>query len=122
MITKEDAITLIKTEYLRLDRITHVNTESINIKISSRLTRKFGYFEVKYKNVFSRPTLSITISDKILSHKEVFLDVIRHEYSHAVVYLRYPKQKHGHDIVWKNVCREVGCTPKATRKALDSTD
>jgi len=121
MITKEEALSLIKTEYRRLDQITHVNTESIIIKISTRLTRKFGYFEVKNKNAFSGPSLSIMISDQILSDEEIFCDVIKHEYAHAVVYLRYPKQNHGHDIIWKNVCTEVGCIPKATRKALNYT-
>ena len=115
-MNKTEALAYIKTEYARLDKITGVDTSIVQIKLSSRLTRKLGYFAVKKKNVFSRPELSITISDKILDSAEIFIDVIRHEYAHAVVYLRYPRQSHGHDAVWKSVCKEVGCIPRATRK------
>ena len=115
-MNKTEALAYIKTEYARLDKITGVDTSFIQVKLSSRLTRKLGYFAVKKKNVFSKPELSITISDKIIDSPEIFIDVIRHEYAHAVVYLRYPRQSHGHDSVWKSVCKEVGCIPKATRK------
>ena len=115
-MNKTEALAYIKTEYARLDKITGVDTSSVQVKLSSRLTRKLGYFAVKKKNAFSRAELSITISDKIIDSPEIFIDVIRHEYAHAVVYLRYPRQSHGHDAVWKSACKEVGCIPRATRK------
>jgi len=112
MITKEEAIDLIKAEYKRLDQITRLNTESIEIKISSRLKSTYGYFSVKKnKSVIS---MSITISDKIFFNEKFFYDVIRHEYAHAAVYLLFPNENHGHDRIWKSVCLLVGCPPKAT--------
>ena len=60
--------------------------------------------------------MQIRISDRILNDPELFLDVIRHEYAHAIVHIRHPHRKHVHDDVWKAACIEVGCIPKATRK------
>jgi len=116
MINKEQAIELIKAEYKRLDTITGINSEKIELKLSSRLKSRLGYFQVDRKHIFAFPKLSITISAKILKSDELFYDVIRHEYAHAVCYLRHPLQKHGHDKTWKDVCREVGCNPRATTK------
>ena len=116
-MTKEDALRYIKTEYERLDQVCRVDTSGIKISISSRMTRQLGCFSVK-RTGFSEE-LSIKISERILSDEEVFLDVIRHEYAHAVVHIRHPKRKHVHDDVWKAACIEVGCEPKATRKMDD---
>ena len=119
MIEKNEALRLIRSEYDRLDRICRVDTSGITLKLSSRMTRRFGCFSVKRKYCFSAPEMTVTISEQTLSDDALFLDVIRHEYAHAAVFLRDPRRSHGHDAVWKAVCREVGCEPKATRKAPD---
>ena len=115
-----EATEYIKTEYRRLDRICHVDTSGIAIKISSRMTRQLGCFSYK-KRGFSE-SLEIKISAGILDDPALFLDVIRHEYAHAVVHIRYPRRRHLHDDVWKAVCLEVGCIPKATVKAGTSKE
>lgn len=110
-----------RTEYDRLDRICGVDSSGIKLAVSGRMTSKFGCFTIKRRTAFSRPELSITIAARTLADDAVFLDVIRHEYAHAVVYLRDPRHRHAHDAVWKAVCREVGCTPRATRKETVAT-
>ena len=114
MIDKVSSIQFIKNEYARLDQICKVDTSNIEIIISSRMTRQLGCFTYK-RNGFTKK-LQIKISARIINETELFLDVIRHEYAHAVVYLRHPHQKHLHDSVWKSVCAEVGCTPRAAIK------
>ena len=116
MISREQAPELIRTEYKRLDSITGINSEKIEIKLSSRLTSRLGYFQADRRHIFAFPKLSITISTRILKSDDLFYDVIRHEYAHAVCYIKQPLQKHGHDKVWKDVCRLVGCSPRATTK------
>jgi len=118
MIIRETAVALIKAEYERLDGICGVDTGGLEIRLSSRMTRKLGCFEVKPCGVFKRPVLSVSISERILTDEELFYDVIRHEYAHAVVYIRYPKERHCHDKTWKDICLKIGCSPKATVKDI----
>jgi len=108
-----DDIERIRTEYNRLDLLTGIDTRAVEIIISKRLSKKLGYFSIQHESLFSRK-LSIVISKKAFKNDELLLDVIRHEYAHALVYLRHPLEKHGHDKVWKSACKEVGCNPKAT--------
>ena len=97
----------IRAEYDRLDAITGVDTSGVEIKFSSRSVRRYGY--CKYKNW--TPVL-ITIAAFLLDDEEQFWDTVRHEYAHALVKLRAPKEKHGHDKVWKAACIEIGCRPE----------
>ena len=113
-MTKEEVLEYINSEYRRLDSICGVNTSGIEVSLSNRMTRQLGCFTYK-RNGFTKK-LQIKISTRIINDTELFLDVIRHEYAHAVVYLRHPHQKHLHDSVWKSVCAEVGCTPRAAIK------
>ena len=113
-MTKDEAIKFIRTEYDRLDKICNVDTSKIDISISGRMTRKLGMFIIE-KKLF-REELSIRISSRIIDDENLFMDVIRHEYAHAIVHIRDPRHRHLHDKVWKNACREVGCIPRATRR------
>lgn len=112
-----DLIQTIRTEYDRLDRITGVDTKPVQIKISGRMTRTLGLF--KQGSKLRGTPMEIVISKRICDDEDLFLDVIRHEYAHMIVYLRAPREKHVHDSVWKAACMEVGCEPKATRKTTD---
>ncbi len=103
----------IRREYDRLDRICSVDTSKIILKLNNA-QKRLGSFT--YKPGFPRGVLTITISGKVLNDEELFIDTIRHEYAHAVVFIRHPFSRHAHDKVWKAVCREVGCTPRATVK------
>ncbi len=98
----------IRREYDRLDALCGVDTSSVALRISTRAAKRLG--SCRYAG---RAVERITISDFVLSAPdEVFYDTIRHEYAHALVKLRFPRERHGHDALWKAACREVGCTPE----------
>lgn len=103
----------IRREYDRLDEVCSVDTSRVEIQLNNA-RKRLGSFQ--YKAGFPRGILTVTISRKVLDDEALFLDTIRHEYAHAVVFIRHPFSRHGHDKVWKAVCREVGCTPRATVK------
>lgn len=107
-------IQTIRNEYDRLDKITGVNTSAVQIRLSGRMTKTLGQFKTGNKR--RGIPMEIVISKKVCGDEELFLDVIRHEYAHMIVYLRAPEERHVHDHIWKNACIEVGCIPKATRK------
>ena len=98
----------VRREYDRLDALCGVDTTPVALRISKRAAKRLG--SCKY---VGSAVESITISDFVLdAADEVFYDTIRHEYAHALVKLRFPREKHGHDALWKAACREVGCRPE----------
>ena len=108
MHTLED----IRREYDRLDALCGADTSGIEIAVSKRMVKRLGCF--RYPRTPGGRPPRITISALLLTEEEAFWDTVRHEYAHAVVWLRHPGEDHGHDDLWKAVCREVGCTPKST--------
>ena len=99
----------VRREYDRLDRLVGVDTSKIELKISRRAVRQLGSFRSPTRGAGK---LRITLSALILDDDEQFWDTVRHEYAHAAVYLLHPGEKHGHDRVWRDMCRLVGCSPK----------
>ncbi len=111
----------IRTEYDRLDRLLSADTSEVEIVISPRSVKRLGSFRFPEKNVpplLAKP-LQISISAVAMEDENLFWDTIRHEYAHAVVYLTHPGEHHGHDEVWKSVCRRIGCAPKSTAAASE---
>lgn len=111
----------IRTEYDRLDRLLGVDTTDLEISISPHRGKRLGTFRSPGGDVppmFAGPP-RISISAAVMENDELFLDTIRHEYAHAVVWLTHPGEHHGHDAVWKAVCLRIGCTPKGTVEASD---
>ena len=98
----------VRAEYDRLDRMIGINTRNIELKISRRAVRQLGSFRSPARG---RGPLRITLSALILDDDAQFWDTVRHEYAHAAVYLLHPGEKHGHDAVWRDMCRRVGCDP-----------
>lgn len=98
----------VRTEYDRLDRIVGINTSGIELRISRRAVKQLGSFRSPV--VPGSAPLRITFSSLILDDDEQFWDTVRHEYAHAAVYLLHPGEKHGHDAVWRQMCRLVGCS------------
>lgn len=107
----------IRAEYDRLDRLCGVDTSAIPVVISRRMVKRLGCF--RYPRTPGGKPPQISISALLLEEDEPFWNTVRHEYAHAVVWLRHPGESHGHDAVWKSVCREVGCTPKSTAPATE---
>lgn len=110
--TKRYTLEDIRREYDRLDALCGIDTSQIELHISSRMVKRLGHFRYPI-NGGSAP-LRITISQAILGDEAQFYDTIRHEYAHAAVYLLHPNEQHGHDKVWQDMCRRVGCNPKST--------
>lgn len=98
----------VRTEYDRLDRIVGIDTSGIELRISGRAVRQLGSFRCPAAP--GSAPLRITFSSLILDDDEQFWDTVRHEYAHAAVYLLHPGEKHGHDAVWRQMCRLVGCS------------
>lgn len=99
----------VRREYDRLDRLLGVDTTGIELRISKRAVRQLGSFRVPTRG---GGPLRITLSALILDDDQQFWDTVRHEYAHAAVHLLSPGERHGHDRVWKEMCRRVGCTPR----------
>jgi len=62
--------------------------------------------EVKRNGVCSHKKKTLAFNPKI-NHKrtmELFINTVLHEIAHALV-----GPNHGHDMVWKNKAREIGC-------------
>jgi hypothetical protein len=98
----------IRREYDRLDRLCGVDTKPVALRVSTRASKRLGCCKYVGSTVES-----VTISDFVMRADDgVFLDTIRHEYAHALVKLRRPRERHGHDAVWKAACVEVGCEPQ----------
>lgn len=112
---KERIISAVRAEYRRLDAVCGVDSSACAIRLSSRMKRRLGSFSVIPQGLL-RKRLEIAISERIAGDSELFTDVIRHEYAHLLVYLRHPRERHGHDAVWKAAAREVGCIPRASRR------
>ncbi len=98
----------VRREYDRLDALCGVNTRAVPLLVSTRAKKRLG--SCKYSG---SAVAGVTISDFVFgAPDEVFYDTIRHEYAHALVKLRRPRERHGHDAVWKAACLEVGCAPE----------
>lgn len=53
-----------------------------------------------------------------LNEEEDIEDTILHEIAHALSFTRHGKKGTGHGRLWKDICIEIGATPKATHKGL----
>ena len=96
----------IRAEYDRLDRQLGLDTREIALSFSGRMTSRFGVC------VFlgNRPT-AIRLAAFLQGNDAALLETALHEYAHAAAALR-TGVRHGHDAVWKALCREIGCAPK----------
>ena len=95
----------IRREFDRLQR--GADTRGVRLSVSGRAVKRLGLFR-------PGPPMQIVISSFVMEDEAQFWDTIRHEYAHALVHLRRPQERHGHDALWKAAAREVGCSPRAT--------
>lgn len=97
----------IRREFARLDAITSIDTSHIPIVISTQAKLQRGCCVYAKRGVKAVRFSAFIFNDQA----EDFFNTVRHEYAHALVKLRYPKEQHGHDAVWKRACMEIGCPP-----------
>lgn len=97
----------VREEYDRLDALTGVCTRGVALSVSRRAVKRLGSF-------CPGPPPRIALSEAVMNDDALFLDTVRHEYAHAAVWLLHPGERHGHDALWRDMCRTVGCTPRAT--------
>jgi len=107
----------IREEYDRLDALVGIDTSAAEITVPARQGRRLGSFRAPAPGV--EASLRVTISPAAMADDALFRDTIRHEYAHMAVYLLHPGERHGHDAVWKAMCRVVGCEPKSTTQATE---
>jgi len=98
----------VRREYDRLDALCGVDTGALLLRVSTRARKRLGSCTYVGSTV-----KGVTISDFVMdAPDDVFYDTIRHASAHALVKLRRPRERHGHDAVWKAACVEVGCAPE----------
>ena len=107
----------IRAEYDRLDSLLGIDTSGVRIVLSDRSVKRLG--SCRYPIPKSGEPMRITISSLLLDEDDQFWDTVRHEYAHAAAYLMHPGENHGHDAVWKEICRRIGCAPKSTAQATE---
>ena len=95
----------IQAEYRRLDGMMGIDTSAIDVEFSPRMIRQYGVC-VFVKN---RP-VKIRIASFLQTENAVFWNTVRHEYAHAAAALM-TGHRHGHDTLWKNICRRIGAAP-----------
>ena len=110
----------IRAEYDRLDAILGIDTSEVQLAISRRSVKRLG--SCRYPAPGSGAPMKITISALVLDDEAQFRDTVRHEYAHAAVYLLHPGERHGHDAVWKGVCRRIGCAPRSLAPAGEDVE
>ena len=99
-----------------------VNSQSYSIKnipinINGRLTKTLGrvcYCGNKIEKIeFSKQFLATATSDSIYS-------VIQHEMAHVIATLE-TNERHGHDSLFKEVCKRIGCDNDKTKTSVERT-
>ena len=87
---------------------------NIPVKINKRLTTTLG--RVKWVgNTETITPISMEFSYQFLktSTPECIDEVIKHECAHYLVTIE-TRQNHGHDKVFKEMCKRIGCTNDTT--------
>ena len=106
MYTLED----VREEYDRLDALLGIDTKNVELKISKGF-RTAGLFQVKRDKKTKELKLIIRINKVVFDCREnSFLEIIRHEYAHAVNYIINKDNSDAHGPKWKALCKKVGCS------------
>lgn len=106
----------VRSVYDGLDKLCGVDTSNVKLRVSSRTVSRLGSCAYRISSDGIVVPKQIFIAEFVLDNDELYENTIRHEYAHALIMLRYPGERHGHDQVWKSVCAEVGCVPERTDK------
>ena len=101
----------IRAEYDRLDGICGIDTSRVKLRISKG-TRRLGSFS--YDRFDPYNTMKIAVSSVTLEDDDLFYHTVRHEYAHCAVFLLRRGENHGHDAIFRAMCRKIGCSTEAT--------
>lgn len=89
----------------------------VPIKENARLRTTFGRVIYSYnptKGIYF-PT-AVEFSAKHLKDEDAdVIDTIIHEFIHYYLLMIDPREKHGHDAMFKALCKELGCVPCAAK-------
>ena len=103
----------IRQEMNRLDKESGIDTNKIPIRISARMTSTWG------KCVYSRTRNKVVVKELVFADRllrqatyEHLLEVIRHEYAHAYVFIVFNKPGEGHSSRWRYWAIRFGCSGK----------
>lgn len=101
----------IRSEMNKLSTADGIGNIFVPIEINGRLTRAMG--RVKFTKEIDgtcTPT-KIEFARNLLENAkdEDIVQVIKHEYAHYYLLVE-TKTDHGHDVVFKRKCAEIGCT------------
>ena len=92
----------------------------VPINANGRLTRTLG--RVRFSRYSCEP-ICIEFAQRLLDNgtDNDIINVIKHEYAHYYL-LVVTGENHGHDALFKQKCREIGCTHEKTHNKLESSD
>lgn len=102
----------IRKELMRLDQISGLDTSSIPIRVSNRMTKCWGHC-VAIKSAGEYKVKELAFADRLLKYAtpEHVLETVRHEYAHAYVFIKNQKND-GHGSYWKHAVVKFGAPPK----------
>lgn len=115
ILTVNEALIKVRELYNELDKICNVDTNNIELKFSDRATKRLGCCHYDFVDETKKP-VKIALQTSLLTFdtEAELIDVAKHEYAHAVACIRHPNKRIAHGPIWQNICREIGCRPKAT--------
>lgn len=89
---------IIREEMKRLDKISGLDTSTVSVRISSKMTRTWGKccWQKRGKKYYIK---ELVFAERLMEHGTLdhIINVIRHEYAHLYVMLKHNKN-HGHDV------------------------
>ena len=98
----------IRHEMQRLDVQAGIDTSKIPIRISTRMTSTWG--KCVY-NLSKGKVKEFVFGDRLLRYAtyEHLVEVVRHEYAHAFVFIKYGKRD-AHGSRWRYWAQKFGCS------------
>lgn len=94
----------------------------VPIRENARLRVTFGRVIYSYDtlNGVYFPKVVEFSADHLKDEDADIIDTVIHEFVHYYLLMIDPTKKHGHDAMFKALCKELGCIPRAT-KTVKST-
>ena len=94
-----------------------------DIKLNGRLTRTAGRVTSEYDSSLGKYVPTLVEFSKQLVEKATdtsIRNVLMHEAAHYIATTR-TGTTHGHDIFFKSICKEIGCTNDGTSTVIENT-